>query len=84
MIRRDASMSTAGFCRLLQIPERSYRRWQQRQREGRPAKGPWPTAAVSVRALYVGMAVATVAVVAVATPFLLRASRNAPAPATSA
>ncbi len=42
------------------------------------------TAAVSVRALYVGMAVATVAVVAVATPFLLRAGRNAPAPATTA
>ena len=45
MIRRDASISTAGFCRLLQIPERSYRRWQQRERQGRPAKGPWPTPA---------------------------------------
>lgn len=38
-------MSTVGFCRMLQIPERTYRRWQQRQREGRPAKGPWPTPA---------------------------------------
>lgn len=25
------------------MPERSYRRWQQRQRDGRPVKGPWPT-----------------------------------------
>jgi hypothetical protein len=23
--------------------ERSYRRWQQRERHGRPVKGPWPT-----------------------------------------
>ena len=36
-------MSTARFCRLLGVPERSYRRWQQRQRNGRPVKGPWPT-----------------------------------------
>ena len=36
-------MSTARFCRVLQIPERSYRRWQQRERLGRPPRGPWPT-----------------------------------------
>ena len=36
-------MTTARFCRLIGVPERSYRRWQQRQRQGRPAKGPWPT-----------------------------------------
>jgi transposase InsO family protein len=36
-------MPTAGFCRLVGVPERTYRRWQQRQRQGRPAKGPWPT-----------------------------------------
>lgn len=24
------------------IPERSYRRWQQRERQGRPPRGPWP------------------------------------------
>jgi transposase InsO family protein len=35
-------MPTARFCQLLGIPERSYRRWQARQRDGRPAKGPWP------------------------------------------
>ena len=43
MIRLEEQMSTAGFCRLLGISERSYRRWQQRERQGRPVKGPWPT-----------------------------------------
>ena len=43
MIRREAGISTARFCRLVGLPERSYRRWQQRERQGRPAKGPWPT-----------------------------------------
>ena len=43
MIRLEAGMSTARFCRLLDVSERTYRRWQQREREGRPAKGPWPT-----------------------------------------
>ena len=45
MIRLDAAMPTARFCRLVGLSERSYRRWQQRQRQGRPAKGPWPTPA---------------------------------------
>ena len=43
MIRLEAGMPTARFVRLIGVPERSYRRWQQRQRQGRPAKGPWPT-----------------------------------------
>ena len=43
MIRLEEQMPTARFCRLLAIPERTYRRWQQREREGRPVKGPWPT-----------------------------------------
>ena len=43
MIRVEAGMSTARFTRLIGVPERSYRRWQQRERQGRPAKGPWPT-----------------------------------------
>jgi len=43
MIRREEGVSTARFCRLLGIPERSYRRWQQRARQGRAAKGPWPS-----------------------------------------
>lgn len=42
MIRLEAGMSTARFVRLLGVPERSYRRWQQRQRQGRAMKGPWP------------------------------------------
>lgn len=43
MIRREAGMTTARFTRLIGVPERSYRRWQQRQRLGRPVKGPWPS-----------------------------------------
>ena len=43
MIRREAGMTTARFTRLIGAPERSYRRWQQRQQLGRPVKGPWPT-----------------------------------------
>jgi transposase InsO family protein len=35
-------MPTSRFVRLIGVPERSYRRWQQRQRWGRPVKGPWP------------------------------------------
>ena len=45
MIRLEANMPTARFVRLLGVPERSYRRWQQRQRQGRPVKGPWPAPA---------------------------------------
>jgi putative transposase len=43
VIRLEAAMTTARFVRLIGAAERSYRRWQQRQRQGRPAKGPWPT-----------------------------------------
>ena len=43
VIRLEAQMPTARFCRLVGVPERSYRRWQHRQRHGRPTKGPWPT-----------------------------------------
>ena len=45
MIRLDAGMPTSRFVKLVGVPERSYRRWQQRQRQGRPAKGPWPAPA---------------------------------------
>jgi transposase InsO family protein len=38
-------MPTSRFTRLIGVPERSYRRWQQRERQGRPAKGPWPAPA---------------------------------------
>ena len=43
MIRLEERMPTSRFARLIGVPERSYRRWQQRQRQGWPAKGPWPT-----------------------------------------
>ena len=45
MIRVEAGMPTARFVRLVGVPERSYRRWQQRQRNGQPVKGPWPAPA---------------------------------------
>jgi putative transposase len=45
MIRVEAGMSTSRFVCLLGIPERSYRRWQHRQRHGRPVRGPWPAPA---------------------------------------
>ncbi len=45
MIRLEAAMPTSRFVTLIGVPERSYRRWQQRQREGRPVKGPWPAPA---------------------------------------
>lgn len=38
-------MPTSRYCRLVGVPERSYWRWQQRERQGRPAKGPWPSPA---------------------------------------
>ena len=45
MIRVDVGMATLRFTRLCAVPERSYRRWQQRTRSGLPARGPWPTPA---------------------------------------
>jgi transposase InsO family protein len=42
VIRAEAGMSTAGFCRLVDMPERTWRRWQARARAGWPVKGPWP------------------------------------------
>ena len=45
MIRLEEGMPTSCFTRLIGVPERSYRRWQQPQRQGRPVKGPWPAPA---------------------------------------
>ncbi len=42
MIRVQAGMSTARFCQLVDMPERTWRRWQAKARDGRPSKGPWP------------------------------------------
>ena len=35
-------MSTSAFCDLLDIPERTWRRWQAKARAGKAVKGPWP------------------------------------------
>jgi putative transposase len=45
MIRREAGVPTSRFTTLVGIPERTYRRWQAKAREGRPSQGPWPTPA---------------------------------------
>ena len=45
MIRQQARMPTLRFTTLFGIPERSYRRWQAKARDDRPARGPWPTPA---------------------------------------
>lgn len=51
MIRVEAGMPTARFCRMIGVPERTWRRWQANARarakaeareQGRPVKGPWP------------------------------------------
>lgn len=35
-------MSTTRFCSLIDMPERTWRRWQAKTRAGGQAKGPWP------------------------------------------
>ena len=42
MIRLQAGMSTARFCQLIDMPERTWRRWQVNARVERPPEGPWP------------------------------------------
>ena len=42
MIRVQAGMSTARFCHLFDMPERTWRRWQAKARTGQSATGPWP------------------------------------------
>lgn len=42
VIRVQAGMSTARFCQLIDMPERTWRRWQAKARRAQPAKGPWP------------------------------------------
>lgn len=42
MICVEAGMSTARFCRLIDMPERTWRRWQTKTRAGVQTKGPWP------------------------------------------
>nr|WP_187361682.1 integrase core domain-containing protein [Phytoactinopolyspora mesophila] len=35
-------MSTSRWCKLFDVPERTWRRWQAKARAGRKQKGPWP------------------------------------------
>ncbi|MGH3750316.1 MAG: transposase [Micromonosporaceae bacterium] len=42
MIRVEAGMSTTRFCTIIDMPERTWRRWQARARAGEPMRGPWP------------------------------------------
>jgi putative transposase len=42
VIRVEAGMSTTRFCRLIDMPERTWRRWQAHTRRGDPTRGPWP------------------------------------------
>ena len=46
MIRIQAGMSTTRFCELIDMPERTWRRWQAQHKAGTRAgaqtKGPWP------------------------------------------
>jgi transposase InsO family protein len=53
VIRTEAGMSTARFCRLVDMPERTWRRWQARTRVGRPVKGPWPAPVAETIEAYV-------------------------------
>ena len=42
VIRIEAGMPTARFCKLIGVPERTWRRWQAKARQSRKPKGPWP------------------------------------------
>lgn len=42
MIRQEAGMSTARWCRKFDIPERTWRRWQAKASRDLPSRGPWP------------------------------------------
>ncbi|WP_371636571.1 hypothetical protein OG988_27020 [Streptomyces zaomyceticus] len=42
MIRVEAGMPTARFCRLVGVPERTWRRHQARARQDTQARGSWP------------------------------------------
>jgi len=42
VIRVQAGMSTTRFCTMIDMPERTWRRWQAKARAGQQSKGPWP------------------------------------------
>jgi putative transposase len=47
VIRVEAGMSTTRFCTLIDMPERTWRRWQAKARAGGQTKGRWPRPARS-------------------------------------
>lgn len=42
MIRSESGMSVSRFTAMLGIPERTWRRWAEREAAGPQSKGPWP------------------------------------------
>lgn len=42
MIRVESGMPASRFCQLIDMPERTWRRWQAKTRVGGRPKGPWP------------------------------------------
>ena len=42
VIRVGAGMSTVRFCRVIDMPERTWRRWQAKAKRAEPPKGRWP------------------------------------------
>ncbi|MEJ7704166.1 MAG: hypothetical protein WKF47_11050 [Geodermatophilaceae bacterium] len=42
VIRVEAGMSTSRFCQLIDMPERTWRRWQASAAAGEQVRGPWP------------------------------------------
>ncbi|WP_230297938.1 hypothetical protein [Actinomyces provencensis] len=42
MICIEAGMSAARLCKLIDMPERTWRRWQAKAKREQPPKGPWP------------------------------------------
>ena len=48
VIRLEAGMSTSRFVKLIDMPERTWRRWQAKARQGQGPKGPWPPRVIRV------------------------------------
>ena len=42
VIRIEAGLSTSRFCQMIDVPERTWRRWQAKAKADRRPKGPWP------------------------------------------
>lgn len=47
-------MSTTRFCDLIDMPERTWRRWQTKAKNSQPPKGPWPRPARDAASELVG------------------------------